>query len=77
MSKSVLTYKTVTHQIPATYQYTCDTCSHVFKKGERKVTYNGNRHACYDKPCSPFSHPKGYERVWNVKEQAYVWEKQA
>ena len=63
-------------KVPSEYHYVCDTCGHVFKKGERKVTQygkNGAEHACYTRPCSPFSKPKGYESVWSAEEQQYVW----
>lgn len=82
MTKTVLTYKEKVVKVPATYQYSCDTCGYIFQKGERKVTYHdskeqGTKHACYNKPCSPFSNPKGYERVWSTEQQAYIWEETA
>ena len=78
MSRNTI-QKAITKVIqPAIYEYVCDGCGHVFKKGERKVTYYshvGKQHACYDKPCSPFSRPKGYESVWDSIEGNYVWRK--
>lgn len=78
MSKEVTAYKEVTVKVPKSYKYTCDTCGYEFKKGERKVSYystKGKQHACYNKPCSPFSNPKDHEYIWSIEKQSYVWEK--
>jgi len=79
MSKTPVRYKKVTINRPTSFRYDCDTCGNVFAKGERKVTYQDGtgttKYACYDKPCSPFSNPKGYENVWNNKTQNYEWKK--
>jgi len=78
MSKEVTAYKVVQVRVPASYKYTCDTCGYEFKKGERKVTYHngkGKMHACYKRPCSPFSEPDGYERVWDASTRDYEWVK--
>lgn len=74
--KRVTGYKEVTIRVPASYEYSCDGCGYVFKKGERKVTqigHEGKEYACYDKPCSPFSKPKGYVWVFDIEKQGYVW----
>jgi len=78
MSRVIIGYKEVLVRVPTGYKYTCDTCGYLFKKGERKVTYyggNGKEYACYDKPCSPFSKPIDYERVWSSRKQNYVWKR--
>lgn len=79
MSRKITSYTEKVVQVPASIEYTCDTCGYVFAKGERKVSYNqggkkSKQYACYDKPCSPFSNPKNYEYVWDIERQDYVWQ---
>lgn len=61
-------------------EFYCDTCGEKLSGVKRKVTYfqQGelkDKHACYDKPCCPFSEPKGYHKEWNPKGQYYEWRK--
>ena len=65
-------------KVPSEYHYVCDNCGYVIGNGERKITYIRGcvKHACYTRPCSPFSKPKGWKMAWSTTERQYVWEKE-